>query len=95
MTTSLSHDARAGRRLSLSRFALTGAGTVAILFVLCWLGAVVRITLAHSFISMFTTQPVASVGALGEGLLWSLVFGAGSGAIIAGLYNLFGFVERR
>lgn len=63
--------------------------------MLCWLGVVVRITLAHSFISMFTTQPVASVDALGAGLLSSLVFGSGAGAIIAGLYNLLGFVERR
>lgn len=95
MTTSFPYAARADARLSLSRFALTGAGTVAILFVLCWIGAALQIALAHNFISMFTTQPVASVGALGAGLLWSLVFGAGAGAIIAGLYNLFGFVERR
>lgn len=95
MTTSLSHDARPGERLSLSRFALTGAGTAAILFVLCWIGAALQVALAHNFISMFTTQAVASVGALGAGLLWSLVFGGGAGAIIAGLYNLFGVVERR
>ncbi|WP_449253922.1 hypothetical protein [Brevundimonas naejangsanensis] len=63
--------------------------------MLCWIGAAFQITLVHSYISLFTTQPVASVGALGVGLLWSLVFGAGAGAITAGLYNLFGFVERR
>jgi hypothetical protein len=47
------------------------------------------------FISLFTTQPVGSGGALAEGLCWSLLFGALTGIVVALVYNLFGFLDRR
>jgi hypothetical protein len=92
---STTYPARSSTRLSLVRCALTGALGVAILFAICWLGAFTVAGPSHMFISLFTTQPITSLGALAEGLCWSLAFGAGSGAIVAAIYNLFGFIDRR
>lgn len=82
-------------KLSAIRLALTGAATLAILFLLCWLGAVAWPggALSHMFIALFTVTPAASWAALAQGLCGSLFFGGLSGAILALAYNGLSFLD--
>ena len=78
-------------RLSLFRFALTGALTAALLFVLCWLGTFIPFSSpTHAYITLFTPAPMSSTQALVEGSSWSLAFGAVVGAVIAFIHNAVG-----
>lgn len=82
-------------RLGVWRCAATGAVTLAIVFAVCWIGTLFgQFTWPHMFIALFTSQPVGSGGALAEGLCYSVVFGALTGAVVALSYNLFGFLQR-
>jgi hypothetical protein len=79
-----------GSRLSLVRTALAGAAVFVVLFAICWAAAAFGGgTFSHMFISLFTGQPVGSQAALFEGLVWSIVFGASTGALVAFFFNLF------
>lgn len=83
-------------RLGVWRCAATGAVALAVVLAVCWVGTLfAQFTWPHMFISLFTTQPVGSGGALAEGLCWSLLFGALTGIVVALVYNLFGFLDRR
>ncbi len=83
-------------RLSLPRFALTGALTALILFVLCWLASQVgNLPLTHMWIGLFTPDPLSSSSALITGGLSSFGAGAVLGAVIAIIYNALGSLERR
>ena len=94
MTTSRT-GARPGQ-LGLVRCGLTGASVLAGVFALCWVAAAANIFPAsHMYISLFTPLPDASGDALAAGSLWSLVFGAIGGGLIAVVYNALGFLERR
>lgn len=63
---------------------LIGAFVLGVLFVLCWItSAFGNIEVPNAFVRLFTTQPVGSITAFYEGLLWALVFGALAGALIA------------
>lgn len=74
--------------LSVRRCAATGAIVLGVLFTLCWMGgAVGLLSASHMFVALFTTAPVASLAAGAFGLLWSLVFGAFTGALVALAYN--------
>ncbi|HEX6866054.1 MAG TPA: hypothetical protein VF122_02360 [Caulobacteraceae bacterium] len=77
-------------RLGVWRLAGAGAVTLTVLFVLCWLAALTTLPIAHMWIQLFTRAPVSSLAALGEGVLWSVVFGGVSGAILACAYNALG-----
>lgn len=81
-------------RLNLLRVALTGAVTLVVLFVICWVGALIVPLPTHMFISLFTAQPVTSAAALAEGVCWSAVFGAVTGLLVVLSYRSFGFLER-
>lgn len=82
-------------RLGVVRAALAGAAVLAVLYVVCWVGAAFGgLSVSHMFISLFTTQPVGSPAALLEGGLWSLVFGAASGALVAVFFNVFSVGRR-
>ena len=82
-------------RISALRLALAGAATLTILFVLCWVGAVVWAGgLSHMFIALFTAAPVNSSLALGQGVCSAIVFGALTGIILAVSYNVLAFVDR-
>ena len=85
----------AAPRLNALRCGLTGAISLAILFAICWVGALLVASQSHMFIEIFTKQPVTSTAALVEGLCWSLVFGALGGVLLALIYNAFAFVARR
>jgi hypothetical protein len=81
-------------KVSPTRIALAAAATLAILFVLCWLGAVIwPAGLSHMFVALFTGAPVDSWVALGQGLCAAVVFGALGGAILGWTYNFSELVE--
>jgi hypothetical protein len=81
------------RRLGLLHGAAIGAATLFVLYLLCWLGAVLGWTGAsHFYLALFTTAPAASVYALAQGLCLSLGFGALTGALVAFFHSLFGFL---
>jgi hypothetical protein len=46
------------------------------------------------YVSLFTVEPVASVGALAAGLAWSLIFGGLAGALTAISYNALAVLDR-
>jgi hypothetical protein len=77
-------------RLSVRRCAATGTIVLGVLFVLCWLGGTMGLLgVSHMFVALFTTSPTTSAVAIASGLLWSLVFGALTGALTALAYNAF------
>jgi hypothetical protein len=78
------------RGLAVMRLAATGAATLAVLYLACWLGTLINIAGSHAFITIFTTAPVGSVSALAIGLCWAIVFGGATGALAAFFYNAFG-----
>ena len=83
-------------RIGVLRLALTGAIASWLFFVLCWLGAQIRLgTLSHMYIQLFTGAPMSSGTAFLEGTCWSLAFGFIGGALIAAAYNALGALERR
>jgi hypothetical protein len=83
------------RRIGIARATLSGATTLGILFVVCWIGArLPLITVSHMFVQLFTTQPMTSTGALLEGTLWSVVFGGLFAFVAASTYNLMGAWDR-
>lgn len=85
-----------GRRISVTRLALTGSVTAALVFVVCWLGTFIPFfSPTHAYISLFTAAETSTPEALIEGSLWSLLFGGFSAALFAIVYNLFGGLESR
>lgn len=85
-----------GRRVGVARLALTGGVTAGLVFFFCWLGTFVPFTSpTHAYVSLFTPAPMQSVQALGEGTLWSVLFGGFAMALFALVYNLFAGMERR
>jgi hypothetical protein len=81
---------RVAGKLNIWRCAATGAAVLGVLFLVCWLAvAFTGLRGSHMFIEIFTRSPVQSPAALAEGLCWSLVFGAATGALTAIFYNLF------
>jgi hypothetical protein len=63
---------------------LIGAFVLTILFVLCWATAAYGgVAVPGAFVSLFTTNPVRSLSALHQGVLWAAAFGAIAGALIA------------
>ena len=77
------------------RFAATGAMTLVILFVLCWVGALAwPAAFTHSLIGLFTPAPMTSWLALGQGSCSALLFGFLAGAVSAWSYNLSAWLER-
>ena len=84
------------RRVNVVRLATTGGLTAALIFFFCWLGTFVPFASpTHAYIGLFTPAPMQSVQALGEGTLWSLLFGGFAMAVFALVYNLLPGMERR
>lgn len=79
------------RLASAAAFATLG------LFLLCWGAIAVNVPLGatHSFVSLFTTHPVGSIGSLWTGGSWAFIAGGVAGALIAHCYNLAGRVLGR
>ncbi len=78
------------------RWAVTGAVTLILLFVLCWLGTLVWPSVfSHLFVTLFTVAPTTSWLALIEGVCSALIFGFLAGTILACSYNWAAWTERK
>ena len=85
-----------GRKLSVTRLAVTGAVTASAIFILCWLGTYIPFSSpTHAYIGLFTTAEMYSGAALGQGIIWSVLFGALTAGVFACVYNLLSGLERR
>jgi hypothetical protein len=85
-----------GHALSVIRLLLSGAGTGAVVFVLCWLGTLLPFgSPTHGYIPLFTNAEISSGRALLEGTSWSLLFGGLVSALFAAIYNRLGATARR
>ena len=83
-------------RLAVLRLALTGGMASAAFFALCWFGALLPVGPAtHMYLQLFTNAEISSVQALGQGIVWSAMFGLVAGALIALVYNALGALDRR
>ena len=94
--SSYSEISGSGRRLGVIRVGVAAGVSAALVFVLCWLGTFVPFgSPTHAYVSLFTPAQMQSIQALGEGTLWSLLFGAFVGAVFAIVYNVLGGLDRR
>ena len=83
-------------KVSALRVTVTGGGTTALIFIICWVGTFIPFSSpTHAYIGLFTPADIRSVAALAEGTTWSLLFGALSGALFALLYNSTAPLARR
>ena len=83
------------RKISIARLSLTGGLSLLIVFVACWIGAAAfSLPVTHRFITLFTSDPIASITALCIGAFWAFIWGAFVGAVTALVFNLVGFVDR-
>lgn len=92
------HEIEFVRRSRLSVFRVAGAGalTLALFFVLCWIGA--RIGFGpgtHMYVQLYSNAEVSSTTALVLGVCWSLAAGLIVGGLFAWLYNLFALFDER
>jgi hypothetical protein len=78
-----------GARLSPVAAAVGLAVSLAVLFVICALVQTIApgLTVTHAWIGLFTAAPTFSARAWIEGLPFSVVFGALTGAVFALAYN--------
>ena len=77
-------------RMNIGRTALVAGVSLAVLYVLCWLGAQISLGQpTHAFVALFTTAPVQSLTALTAGL-WALLFGIVAGSVFALVANVLG-----
>lgn len=77
-------------RLDLRALAISPAAALAVLFVVCWAAAAVFLgwlSAAHRWIALFSSAPVDSARALGEGILWSVVLGWTIAVVLVPIYN--------
>jgi hypothetical protein len=81
--------------LGITRLLVSGGTLAAVVFILCWLGTFIPLSSpTHAYIGLFTTADGNSLEALAEGTIWSLLFGALSGALFALIYNATAFIDR-
>ena len=84
------------RRLGVIHLALVGAMTFALLYVLCWAGAVLGFSgVSHLYLALFAPGDTTTIAALALSVCLSLVWGALTGALIAIFFNLFGSLAPR
>lgn len=96
MATIIDDPRRRHRALGTVRLLLSGAITAAVIFGLCWIGALLAYSgPTHAYVSLFTAAPIASGRAWVEGTAWSLLFGGLSAAVFGLVYNSVAAFERR
>lgn len=89
-------EQRSTTRIGILRLAASIGAAAWLIFALCWLGTFFAFSSpTHAYIALFTNAETQSVEGLAEGGVWSLLFGALSGGLIAALYNLFAGLDRR
>jgi hypothetical protein len=82
--------------MGVARVAATLGAGAALIFVFCWVGTFVPVSSpTHAYIGLFTSAEASSGGALLQGSVWSFLFGALTGVVLAALYNLFARLDRR
>ena len=87
-TVSIKSASDGVRRLGVRHLVVASGLTAAAVFVLCWIGEFVPFSSpTHAYVSLFTGADPKSLMALGEGSLWSLLFGALVGGLFALFYN--------
>ena len=95
-TSQAPHVVSLSHRIGVARLATTLGVGAALIFVLCWLGTFIPLAgPTHAYIGLFTSALPNSGAALLEGSVWSFLFGALTGTVLAALYNLFGLLDRR
>lgn len=94
-TVPMAASTASGGRLNVLRCTLTGAAVSAVLFVICWLGALFSLPGAsHLYLVLFTAVSKGTIGALAYGVISSTIVGLVTGALLAFFYNVFAIVER-
>lgn len=82
------------RRLSVTRLAFTGIIVMVILYAACWVAAAFfGLPATHHLLDLFTDSDPTSTAGLSQGLVRALIFGGVTGALVAIVYNLLGFVD--
>lgn len=95
-TSPESHIVNVAHRIGITRLTATLGVGATLIFVLCWLGTFIPVpSPTHTYISLFTSAQTSSGAALLEGSVWSFLFGALTGALLAALYNQFARLDRR
>lgn len=76
-------------KLSLMAFGWALSGTLVVLFVLCALAALVfpEWQLAHGWLSLFSAAPTGSIRNLVDGIVFSVIFGWITAAVLVTIYN--------
>jgi len=83
-------------QIGVARLAATLGVGAALILVLCWVGTSIPVSSpTHAYIGLFTSAQASSGAALLEGSVWSFLFGALTGTVLAALYNLFALFDRR
>lgn len=94
-TSEITDVDRRSHRIGVRRLAATLGVGAALIFGICWLGTFIPLSSpTHAYIDLFTSAQPNSGAALLEGGVWSFVFGALTGAVLAALYNLFVGLDR-
>jgi len=76
--------------MHLVAFGAAASSALVVLFVLCWLVAALlpgMFSASHGWITLFTTAPVASLNALIQGVIGSIVFGWIIALVMVPVYN--------
>ena len=86
----------AASRTSVLRIAVVTALSASVLYIICWLGAVIGLVpVTHRYLQLFSRADQTSVTALVEGVVSSMAFGFLAGVIFAAIYKSFAFLDRR
>jgi hypothetical protein len=89
-------DVSVRHRINVTRVLLTGGVTAGVVFVLCWIGALVPFSgPTHAYIGLFTNADMGSGRALVEGSVWSSLFGGLTASLFALIYNAAAALDRR
>ena len=76
------------RRLGVRHLVIASGLTAAAVLVLCWIGEFIPFSSpTHAYVGLFSGADPRSIMALGEGSLWSFLFGALVGGLFALIYN--------
>lgn len=71
-------------RIGVARLAATLGAGAALILVLCWIGTFIPVSgPTHAYIGLFTSAQSNSSTALIEGGVWSFLFGALTGMVLA------------
>jgi hypothetical protein len=83
------------RGVSVTRVSAAAGVALAVLMILCWIGAFIPFASpTHAYVGLFTPAELHSARALLESTLWALLFGLIAGGVVAITYNSLARLER-